>query len=251
MTTPDDRPFDDDRRMTADDRDALDPDRRMTDPRDPGRTTGLGESDLREGDRTTDLRDTERTTDLGESDRMTDDRTADYHAGDRTTDFGDTERTTNFREGDRTTGLPDADRTTGLPDADRTTAVGDGDPTTRRDGDLREPGTDWSAAPTTGATAGTTADDRSTATDPLVAEDQAVDFRTRWEVIQQGFVDDPRNSVSEADKLVDDLLKRLSMSFEQQHQDLEKQWSDGEPSTEDLRAALQKYRAFFQRLLAM
>ena len=85
----------------------------------------------------------------------------------------------------------------------------------------------------------------------MVAEDAAVDFRTRWEVIQQGFVDDPRNSVSEADKLVDDLLKRLSMTFEQQHQGLEKQWSDGEPSTEDLRAALQKYRAFFQRLLAL
>ena len=54
-------------------------------------------------------------------------------------------------------------------------------------------------------------------TQPLVAEDAAVDFRTRWEVIQQGFVDDPRNSVSEADKLVDDLLKRLSASFEEQH----------------------------------
>jgi hypothetical protein len=91
-----------------------------------------------------------------------------------------------------------------------------------------------------------------TSTDgPLVAEDAAVDFRSRWEVIQQGFVDDPRQAVSEADKLVDDLLKRLSATFDQQHQDLERQWSDGEPSTEDLRGALQKYRAFFQRLLAL
>ncbi|MFI7068294.1 hypothetical protein ACIBL3_45425, partial [Kribbella sp. NPDC050124] len=91
----------------------------------------------------------------------------------------------------------------------------------------------------------------SDGTQPLLAEDRVVDFRTRWEVIQQGFVDDPRQSVSEADRLVDEVLKRLSMSFEEQHQGLEKQWSDGEPSTEDLRAALQKYRAFFQRLLAM
>ena len=93
----------------------------------------------------------------------------------------------------------------------------------------------------------TAADD----TQPLLAEEQVVDYRTRWEVIQQAFVDDPRKSVSEADQLVDELLKRLSMSFEEQHNALEKQWSDGEPSTEDLRAALQKYRAFFQRLLAM
>ena len=222
MTTPADRPLSDDRRMTTDDRDALDPDRRMTDPTDADRTADLGSgdrtTDFGTGDRTTDMRDTDRTTGLGDDDRV------------------------DMREGDRTTGLPDADRTTG---------GGEVDPTTRRDGDLREPGTDWSAGPTTEATAGTTTDNSTAATDPLVADDDAVDFRTRWDVIQQGFVDDPRTSVSEADKLVDDLLKRLSMSFEQQHQGLEKQWSDGEPSTEDLRAALQKYRAFFQRLLAM
>jgi hypothetical protein len=103
-----------------------------------------------------------------------------------------------------------------------------------------------SAVPANEATAAPTSTDG-----PLVAEDAAVDFRSRWEVIQQGFVDDPRQAVSEADKLVDDLLKRLSATFDQQHQDLERQWSDGEPSTEDLRGALQKYRAFFQRLLAL
>jgi hypothetical protein len=87
--------------------------------------------------------------------------------------------------------------------------------------------------------------------EPLVAPDAVVDFRSRWDVIQQGFVDDPRNAVSEADHLVDDLLQRLSDTFDRQHQDLEKQWSDGEPSTEDLRSALQRYRAFFQRLLTL
>ncbi|MEU4291146.1 hypothetical protein AB0E63_23220 [Kribbella sp. NPDC026596] len=87
--------------------------------------------------------------------------------------------------------------------------------------------------------------------EPLVAPDAVVDFRARWEVIQQGFVDDPRQAVTEADNLVDDLLKRLSDTFESQHQDLEKQWSDGAPSTEDLRSALQRYRAFFQRLLTL
>jgi hypothetical protein len=87
--------------------------------------------------------------------------------------------------------------------------------------------------------------------DALVAQDDAVDFRARWQVIQEGFVDDPRNAVTEADRLVDDLLKRLSDTFDQQHHSLEEQWSDGEPSTEDLRKALQRYRAFFQRLLTI
>ncbi|TCC55199.1 hypothetical protein E0H73_36740 [Kribbella pittospori] len=93
--------------------------------------------------------------------------------------------------------------------------------------------------------------DAPTADEPLLASDLMVDYRSRWDVIQQGFVDDPRKAVSEADNLVDDVLKRLSESFERQHQGLEKQWSDGEPSTEDLRSALQKYRAFFQRLLTL
>jgi hypothetical protein len=86
---------------------------------------------------------------------------------------------------------------------------------------------------------------------PLVAENAAFDFRARWDVVQQGFVDDPRNAVSEADKLVDDVLKHLADGFDRQHQDLEHQWSNGEPSTEDLRSALQRYRAFFQRLLTL
>ncbi|MGW6199699.1 hypothetical protein ACWF0M_26350 [Kribbella sp. NPDC055110] len=97
----------------------------------------------------------------------------------------------------------------------------------------------------------TTARTTTAANETLVAEDSAVDYRARWEVVQQGFVDDPRNAVSEADKLVDDVLKHLADGFDRQHQSLEQQWSDGEPSTEDLRSALQRYRAFFQRLLTL
>jgi hypothetical protein len=87
--------------------------------------------------------------------------------------------------------------------------------------------------------------------EPLVPGDAVVDFRARWEIIQQGFIDDPRSAVTDADTLVGDLLARLSSTFDQQHQGLERQWSDGEPSTEDLRAALQRYRSFFQRLLTI
>ncbi|TCN33486.1 hypothetical protein EV644_122107 [Kribbella orskensis] len=116
----------------------------------------------------------------------------------------------------------------GLDDADRTADVD-------RSGDTGE------QTPTEGLSAD----------DPLVPTETAVDFKARWDVIQQGFVDDPRNSVTDADKLVGDVLQRLSTSFDQQHQGLESQWANGEPSTEDLRAALQRYRAFFERLLTL
>jgi hypothetical protein len=92
---------------------------------------------------------------------------------------------------------------------------------------------------------------RDVSGEPLVRQDLAVDLKARWEVIQQGFVDDPRRAVSDADSLVDEVLNRLSASFDEQQKNLESQWSDGEPSTEDLRSALQRYRDFFQRLLAV
>lgn len=86
---------------------------------------------------------------------------------------------------------------------------------------------------------------------PLVPEADAMDFRARWEATQQGFVDEPRSAVSDADRLVGEVLQRLSTTFEDQHHELERQWSDGEPSTEDLRTALQRYRTFFERLLTI
>ncbi len=79
----------------------------------------------------------------------------------------------------------------------------------------------------------------------------AMDFKARWETIQQGFVDDPRNAVTDADGLVSDLLKKLATTFEEQRRRLESQWSDGEPSTEELRGALRRYRDFFERLLTI
>jgi hypothetical protein len=87
--------------------------------------------------------------------------------------------------------------------------------------------------------------------EPLVPGDAAVDLKARWEAIQQAFVDDPRRAVTDADALVSELLQRLSTTFEDQRQGLERQWSDGEPSTEDLRTALQRYRDFFERLLTI
>ena len=82
-----------------------------------------------------------------------------------------------------------------------------------------------------------------------VRPELAMDLRTRWDVIQRSFVDDPRNAVSDADSLVDEVMRRLSDSFTEQLRKLESEWHEGEPSTEDLRTALKRYRTFFNRLL--
>jgi hypothetical protein len=87
---------------------------------------------------------------------------------------------------------------------------------------------------------------------PLLIADETHTFRSRWDAIQTGFVDEPRNSVEQADGLVAEVMKRLAETFAEERSKLEGQWSRGDNvSTEDLRIALQRYRSFFDRLLSM
>lgn len=126
------------------------------------------------------------------------------------------------------------------------TASTDSDALTDRDV-LADPGTtDPGTHPdsTTGTT-GTDADHR----EPWVRPELGMDLRTRWDSIQRSFVDDPRVAVSDADSLVDEVIQRLSDSLTEQLRKLESEWHEGEPSTEDLRSALKRYRTFFHRLL--
>ena len=86
----------------------------------------------------------------------------------------------------------------------------------------------------------------------LFPDNEAKDFRTRWTEIQTAFVDEPRRAVEEADGLVASAMKRLAEVFADERSNLEKQWDRGDNvSTEDLRIALQRYRAFFHRLLSI
>jgi hypothetical protein len=74
---------------------------------------------------------------------------------------------------------------------------------------------------------------------------------TRWRDIQARFVDEPRSAVQDADALVADLMQRLARMFAAERDQLESRWASGEDvSTEDLRQGLQRYRSFFERLLA-
>jgi hypothetical protein len=88
------------------------------------------------------------------------------------------------------------------------------------------------------------------ATTALFPENESHDFHKRWTDIQTGFVDEPRQAVERADELVAEVIKRLADSFARERSRLEGQWGRGDNvSTEDLRVALQRYRAFFDRLL--
>jgi len=87
---------------------------------------------------------------------------------------------------------------------------------------------------------------------PLFPDQELGDLRSRWDGIQAGFVDQPRNAVEEADRLVASTMKRLAEVFAQERSKLEGQWDRGDNvCTEDLRLALQRYRSFFHRLLSI
>jgi hypothetical protein len=86
----------------------------------------------------------------------------------------------------------------------------------------------------------------------LFADAERDGLRMRWDDVQAGFVDDPRDCVQKADGLVSDVVRQLISGFTEARSRLEQQWSRGEEaSTEDLRVALKRYREFFDRLLAV
>jgi len=91
---------------------------------------------------------------------------------------------------------------------------------------------------------------------PLFAPDAAEDFRSRWDAVQIGFVDDPKQAVSKADELVGEVMKSLSDTFAKERSNFEadmggEMGGEDSASTEHLRVALRRYRSFFQRLLSL
>jgi hypothetical protein len=86
----------------------------------------------------------------------------------------------------------------------------------------------------------------------LFADGELSGLRSRWTEVQSAFVDDPRDCVQKADRLVADVVDKLTAGFTEARSRLEEQWDRGEEvSTEDLRIALKRYREFFERLLAV
>jgi hypothetical protein len=76
--------------------------------------------------------------------------------------------------------------------------------------------------PVTAANTGATqAEKEETALAPLFTEDAARAFRSRWDVVQRGFVDDPQEAVQAGDELVAQVIKSLAESFSEQRSSLE------------------------------
>jgi len=86
---------------------------------------------------------------------------------------------------------------------------------------------------------------------PLFLPDVAKEFHSRWNTVQIGFVDDPRQAVRQGDELVGQVMKSLAETFSNERATLEAPLDQTDnTSTETLRIALQRYRSFFERLLA-
>ena len=85
---------------------------------------------------------------------------------------------------------------------------------------------------------------------PLLDPGESELLRKRWSEIQGKFVDEPRSAVQQADKLVSEVVEKITKMFANEHSTLESQWKQGnDVSTEELRKALQHYRSFFNRLV--
>ena len=69
----------------------------------------------------------------------------------------------------------------------------------------------------------------------------------QWPAIQAMFVDDPKGSVQRAAGAADEVVKAFVASIEREQAALSTAW-ENDASTEDLRTALQQYRAFCGRL---
>jgi hypothetical protein len=91
--------------------------------------------------------------------------------------------------------------------------------------------------------------------EPLPAETPAfpaasatASLSARWHEILATFVDDPRSSAEMAADLVDESVQALVASVKEQQDSLLAAWHGENASTEELRTAVQHYRAFGGRL---
>jgi hypothetical protein len=102
-----------------------------------------------------------------------------------------------------------------------------------------------------------------------LSPEQCESFAKDWRAVQERFVDDPRQSVAEADQLINNALRARGYpmsAFEQQADDISVEHprvvedyrtaheiamrdKRGQASTEDLRRAMQHYRNLFEHVV--
>jgi hypothetical protein len=71
---------------------------------------------------------------------------------------------------------------------------------------------------------------------------------TRWRESLAMFVDDPRTSAELAASIVDDSIQAFMASVKVQQDSMLSAWHGEDTGTEELRSAVQHYRAFWNRL---
>jgi hypothetical protein len=76
----------------------------------------------------------------------------------------------------------------------------------------------------------------------------AQSVRDRWRDLQLRFIDDPHSVANEAERVVEETVGALTASLNSFKQDLDT-WRSGPGDTEQLRAAVHRYRDFLDRLL--
>ncbi len=151
-------------------------------------------------------------------------------------------------QNEQTKAMDSSDEVASITMSDSPTAGAEGSEAPAAQGDSQLEASEPPATPADSASAKT----QPPAEESLLNEEDLSGLRLRWNDVQAGFVDDPRECVQKADALVSAIVDRLTTGFSEVRSRLEAQWARGEEaSTEDLRLALKRYREFFQRLLAV
>ena len=84
---------------------------------------------------------------------------------------------------------------------------------------------------------------------PLIAADESARFHEQIHQIQGTFVDDPRQSVRDAEHLLEDIVRSLAAGLEERRRALTSLSSEDGSGTEELRQALRSYRSLATQLL--
>jgi hypothetical protein len=79
-------------------------------------------------------------------------------------------------------------------------------------------------------------------------EGYAQGVRERWRELQLRFIDDPHSVANDAEQVVEETVGALTASLNAFKSDLDA-WRSGPGDTEQLRAAVHRYRDFLDRLL--
>jgi hypothetical protein len=99
-----------------------------------------------------------------------------------------------------------------------------------------------------------TAPEQRSDTEPasILGEDRTAEFQQRWREVQASFVDNPSTAVRSADKLISEVVTSLTSALAEKQRSLGAEWREvPDSATEDLRTAMMRYRAVFQRLIGV